>query len=761
MISGILQVVGYDFVLKFKYIKGRLLMKKKLLCLSLVLLMLTSFMPISSFAVGVSVDLEARTTSLRTSVSQFGITWYFSEPVMAGQFVTGDWWVVGPVEIVDITPRTVEVEQQFPFVTTWNGSVPNLSFATHTVSMHGSMLNPHPRDGADGDSNQGFDGRLGRMRQGTSPSGGTFPGQFYPNENPYIPALNVARNLPLTLQAGDVLISSESFEQPALTGAGVFNPHNHPQLRTMAILTVLDSVAPEGAFRPPYIRPHNFGSSGNTASDWQRLTSVTWTVDDLDFDRLARVPLPEGVNFASPRMQTSCWWSQNNTAVHARCVNGSCFGCTYGRHEHTPQDWLRWITDLVDRPRIHIQTTWLGRNWHPRENFLPMSGGAILDNGVPMNGAYGRDMANVMGAAMLTLQLDIFTDEEKLDLLVHIVQYGIDIYGIVSAGGSWFNDGGHNMGRKMPMLLAGAVLNDNRILGFGDAQEHFVFHEDQQTFFVTQRDIDEPRRPENNNPASPSRPELSPFTQDMIGRPAWGQAHFGRGPTLPFAHQRSGANWSAAYREINSSPMMAHVLTARLMGLEGYWNWPALFEYIDLAAAHDRVAHFPLPANPNQEPQFHIGVISMLPFTVRMWNAHRWRTEVTGFEVSGNGEYLTVNYSIGEVVLETGYERANIVVLFFGIGNRFLNAEVIPVPLSWNTIPAQPACLCAHDLARENWLNPLCVEHPHVESPPTNASGTIENIEIPNGATYVRAMIWSGNLGNMIPLGGVLEQGLN
>jgi len=317
------------------------------------------------------------------------------------------------------------------------------------------------------------------------------------------------------------------------------------------------------------------------------------------------------------------------------------------------------------------------------------------------------------------------------------------------------------MGRKMPMLLAGAVLNDDRIMGFGDAEQHFVFHEDQQTFFVTQRDIDEPRRPENNNPASPSRPELSPFTQDMLGRPAWGQAHFGRGPTLPFAHQRSGANWSAAYREINSSPMMAHVLVAHLMGLEEVWNRPALFEYIDLAAAHDRVAHFPMPTGPNHEPNFHVGVISMLPFTARMWNAHRWRTEVTGFAVSGNGEYLTVNYNIGDVVPETGYERVNIVVSFFGNGNRFLSAEVIPVPLSWNTISAQPACLCAHDLARENWLNPLCVEHPHVESPPTNAAGTIGNIAIPNGATSFRAMIWGGNLGNMIPLGGVIEESLN
>ena len=32
-------------------------------------------------------------------VTQYGITWTFDRPVQAGQFVTGDWWVVGPVTV--------------------------------------------------------------------------------------------------------------------------------------------------------------------------------------------------------------------------------------------------------------------------------------------------------------------------------------------------------------------------------------------------------------------------------------------------------------------------------------------------------------------------------------------------------------------------------------------------------------------------------------------------------------------------------------
>jgi hypothetical protein len=42
---------------------------------------------------------------LRESVSQYGITWTFEQPARVGQFVNGDWYVVGPVTIKAIDPR--------------------------------------------------------------------------------------------------------------------------------------------------------------------------------------------------------------------------------------------------------------------------------------------------------------------------------------------------------------------------------------------------------------------------------------------------------------------------------------------------------------------------------------------------------------------------------------------------------------------------------------------------------------------------------
>ncbi len=42
---------------------------------------------------------------LRESLSQHGMTWTFEKPARAGQFVNGDWYVVGPVTVKAIDPR--------------------------------------------------------------------------------------------------------------------------------------------------------------------------------------------------------------------------------------------------------------------------------------------------------------------------------------------------------------------------------------------------------------------------------------------------------------------------------------------------------------------------------------------------------------------------------------------------------------------------------------------------------------------------------
>jgi len=53
---------------------------------------------------------------LLASISQYGITWTLDRPAPCGQFVNGDWYVVGEVEIIETTPAPAPGR---------NGSVPD------------------------------------------------------------------------------------------------------------------------------------------------------------------------------------------------------------------------------------------------------------------------------------------------------------------------------------------------------------------------------------------------------------------------------------------------------------------------------------------------------------------------------------------------------------------------------------------------------------------------------------------------------------
>jgi hypothetical protein len=135
--------------------------------------------------------------SLTSEISQYGITWKFEKPVQFGQFVTGDYWVVGPVTIDAITP--------YPK----NG-------------QNGSMINPLPK------GKQGFDSRA---------------------QN-YDDALSIT--LPKVLVPGDSLLSSISLDGTESSEWNGNKIGSNQFLRTVAVLTVLKESPPIGSFRPSY-----------------------------------------------------------------------------------------------------------------------------------------------------------------------------------------------------------------------------------------------------------------------------------------------------------------------------------------------------------------------------------------------------------------------------------------------------------------------------------------------------------------------------
>lgn len=164
-------------------------------------------------------------------IDRFGTSWTFEAPVPCGQFVNGDWWVIGPVSIVAIQPQCV---------------------ADGGRTRHGSMINPDPKVQV-----QGYDSAMFGENAG---------GRFDAKTNV---GLGISRSAPLRLEPGSSLITATS--HPV---AGQM-----PQLEACAVLTCLATAPPANSFRPPYV-----------GSD----KTCRWSADRLDLARLAQLEAVPG-----------------------------------------------------------------------------------------------------------------------------------------------------------------------------------------------------------------------------------------------------------------------------------------------------------------------------------------------------------------------------------------------------------------------------------------------------------------------------------
>lgn len=134
---------------------------------------------------------------------------------------------------------------------------------------------------------------------------------------------------------------------------------------------------------------------------------------------------------------------------------------------------LTTTANRFTRAWIEIKTEFTGRAMHPINNQTE----------------YGQYMAYDIADGLLLLHTAL-SNAQKRDLMVRMVQYGIDIYGSAVAGGNWRANGGHNVGRKGVLYLAGKVLGDTNILWYADKENFYNFSEDEQTFYVDQSTVD-------------------------------------------------------------------------------------------------------------------------------------------------------------------------------------------------------------------------------------------------------------------------------
>ena len=169
--------------------------------------------------------VEAGVTSMGNQVSQYGVTWTFSDSATIGQFANGDYWVIGPVTITGITPDAA---------------------VSSGRSLNGWDVNPLPSNA------QGYDSCAGDYSAADVPS------------------------LPYVAAPGSSIVKAVS---AVPTGPGAGQP---ACVQTAAVLTVVDKAPPDNgstAFRPPYVGPKTLPMTYYSVNDvkWTLLPSLTPT----------------------------------------------------------------------------------------------------------------------------------------------------------------------------------------------------------------------------------------------------------------------------------------------------------------------------------------------------------------------------------------------------------------------------------------------------------------------------------------------------
>ena len=162
--------------------------------------------------------------ALKVSVSQYGITWTFDKPARVGQFVNGDFYVVGPVTVTEISPRPL-----------YGAEIPAAQLDHMDKEKpekdrvrNGFMLNPPAAMKVSYDSG---------IRNWFDPS--------------------LIQKLPVAMQPGDSLVSTISMPMRPVADTVQGRPITRGQednspVRDAAVLTCVAEPQPADAFRPAF-----------------------------------------------------------------------------------------------------------------------------------------------------------------------------------------------------------------------------------------------------------------------------------------------------------------------------------------------------------------------------------------------------------------------------------------------------------------------------------------------------------------------------
>jgi hypothetical protein len=559
---------------------------------------------------GVCLGLSTHVQAAQ-SLTQYGITWTFSEDRPTGQFANGDYWVVGPVTITDINPKTgdggidyssgsmlnpvpgegggegwvtrADFEKAFPNGGAifddlkdfgWDGANPARFFEQPVVGNRAKSigLGYHP----DGYLNTKYPAQKAAIIKvlrpntqglhrsglpyGTPITGGGIETTDSP---PYDSDKNISLHLPYVVPAGNSIYSTvlnplmwgtcdldangneiQNGPIDPVTGKGLYGCFRSNGEKTWfketAVLTVLASAPPAGSFRPPY--------AGNNDK------TVRWNKSDMNYSALNSLAIPVPSNAPD----------------------------------------LAWLEEATKRPLIEMNYNFTNSNWKA-------SWGGNYPDSYPRR-TYGREVAGIASGAGLLLNTNL-SNAQKERLLINMVQWGIDIHGLVNAGMIWRPNGGHNHGRVLPIFIAAKVLGDAAILA--NASGAKTFQEMINHAFVTQDVINMPRAPHD--------PPFKPYTQDMLGMPEWSSSGQYSNSTSS-AWQSDGTWYGVPYRHNVGGAGCGTVATILLMGGRAEINQEAFMRY-------HMERYYPLQ-RPGGNGAFNANSNDIQPFTRDMWDVH-------------------------------------------------------------------------------------------------------------------------------------------
>jgi hypothetical protein len=287
---------------------------------------------------------------LQSSVTKDGITWTFSEPERVGQFLTGDYYVVGPATVTAINPAPA------------NG-------------RNGSVKNIPPTD-----DETGFDSRTSSNRYDAS----------------------LRSDPPVSLAVGDSLVSSISVATVGSRTRWLFNTSADSPVQSVSILTSVAAPLPPDAFRPSYVgRNAPIFYSRNLRRDLlPRLASVSSTPSFSEYESHFRRPWVDALffNFDSP-----VDYMPDYSREIARAVSMAWLLVLLDRPPEQRESLLVYLVQygidlsgLVERGH----PGWPAHGGHGNGRKLPIVAAGVLLDQVDLQhppGRFGQDMQTMMG----------------------------------------------------------------------------------------------------------------------------------------------------------------------------------------------------------------------------------------------------------------------------------------------------------------------------------------------------------------------------